>query len=125
MGATEVAANALMTRSQLIARIAQQREHLSLGDVELAVKTMLEHMAEHLASGERIEIRDFGSFSLSHHRARHARNPRTGSPVAIPARYVLHFVPGKALRERVAARRDADAGEEEGVVHEAEGRGQG
>ena len=125
MGATEVVANALMTRSQLIARIAQQREYLSRWDVEIAVKTMLGHMAEHLASGERIEIRDFGSFSLRRHRARRSRNPRTGSPVVIPARYVLHFVAGKALRERVDARRDAHAREEEGIVHEAEGRGQG
>ena len=114
-----------MIRSQLIARIAQHCEHLSHGDVERAVKTMLGHMAEHLASGERIEIRGFGSFSLRRHRARRARNPRTGSPVVIPARHVVHFVPGKALRKRVDARRDADAGEEEGVVHEAEGRGQG
>ena len=103
-----------MIRSQLIARLAQQREHLSGWDVEAAVNTMLEHMGAHLASGGRIEIRGFGSFSLRHHSARRARNPRTGEPVARPARYVVHFKPGRALRERVDGRRDADAGKEEG-----------
>ena len=77
------------------------------------MKTMLAHMAEHLASGGRIEIRGFGSFSLRHHRARRARNPRTGAPVARPARYVVHFKPGRALRERVDTRRGARAVEEE------------
>ena len=108
-----------------MARLAQQRETLARTDVEAAVKTMLNHMAEHLAGGGRIEIRGFGSFSLRYHRARFGRNPRTGAPVARPAEYAVHFKPGKALRERVAAHRDADVGEEEGVVHEAEGRGQG
>ena len=48
----------IVTRSQLIARLAKQRESLTHGDVEAAVKTMLEH----LAGGERIEIRGFGCF---------------------------------------------------------------
>ena len=96
-----------MTRSQLIARLAQQRGALSRWDVEAAVKTMLEHMAGHLADGGRIEIRDFGSFSLRYRRARLGRNPRTGAPVAKPAGHAVHFKAGKALRERVDARRDA------------------
>ena len=101
---TIAVARTSMIRSQLIARLAQQRDALSLGDIEAAVKTMLEHMAGHLAGGGRIEIRGFGSLTLRHHRARIARNPRTGEPVARPASHVVHFKPGKALRERVDAR---------------------
>ena len=92
-----------MTRSQLIARLAKRRESLSNADVEVAVKSMLEHLAEHLAGGGRIEIRGFGSFSLRPRRARLARNPRTGAPVSTPAEYVVHFKPGKALRDAVRA----------------------
>ena len=90
-----------MNRSQLIARLAQQRESLSHGDVEAAVKTMLEHMVGHLAGGGRIEIRGFGSFSVRYRRPRLARNPRTGAAVAVPTQHAVHFKPGKALRERV------------------------
>ena len=62
---------------------------------------MLEHMAACLAEGGRIEIRGFGSFSLHFRPARAARNPKTGTPISLPARYAPYFRPGKALRERV------------------------
>ena len=53
------------------------------------------------AAGGRIEVRGFGSFSLHFRPARAARNPRTGTPIVLPARYAPYFRPGKALRERV------------------------
>ena len=90
-----------MTKSELIERIAMSQSQLSSKDVELAVKTMLEHMAQTLASGERIEIRGFGSFSLHYRPPRVGRNPKSGDPVSLPAKYVPHFKPGKELRERV------------------------
>ncbi len=90
-----------MTKSELIERIAQKQAQLAYRDVELAVKTILEHMAERLANGDRIEIRGFGSFSLHFRPGRVGRNPKTGSPVSLPAKYVPHFKPGKELRERV------------------------
>ena len=51
--------------------------------------------------GERIEVRGFGSFSLHYRKPKMARNPKTGNPVPLPGRYVVHFKPGKELRERV------------------------
>ena len=90
-----------MTKSELIERIAQKQSQLVHRDVELAVKTILEHMAECLAGGGRIEIRGFGSFSLHFRSGRVGRNPKTGAPVSLPAKYVPHFKPGKKLRERV------------------------
>ena len=90
-----------MTKSELIERIAQKQTHLVYRDVELAVKTILEQMAQWLASGDRIEIRGFGSFSLHYRPQRLGRNPKTGAPVALPAKHVPHFKPGKELRERV------------------------
>ena len=90
-----------MTKSELIERIAQKQSQLVHRDVELAVKAILEHMAECLAGGGRIEIRGFGSFSLHFRSGRVGRNPKTGAPVSLPAKYVPHFKPGKRLRERV------------------------
>lgn len=90
-----------MTKSELIRRIAHKQALLAGRDVELAVKVMLEHMTACLAAGRRIEIRGFGSFSLHFRRGRVGRNPRTATPVALPSKYVPHFKPGKALRERV------------------------
>jgi len=98
-----------MTKSELIERIAQKQAQLAHRDVELAVKMMLEHMAERLASGDRIEIRGFGSFSLHFRPGRVGRNPKTGAPVSLPAKYVPHFKPGKELRERVDGRRAGSA----------------
>ena len=90
-----------MTKSELIEAIAARQAQLSSKDVELAVKTVLEHMSQALAAGERIEIRGFGSFSLHHRAPRMGRNPKTGESVALPGKHVPHFKPGKALRERV------------------------
>ena len=90
-----------MTKSELIESLVKKQSQLGYRDVELAVKTMLEHMGQTLASGERIEIRGFGSFSLHYRPPRVGRNPKSGDPVSLPAKYVPHFKPGKELRERV------------------------
>jgi integration host factor subunit beta len=90
-----------MTKSELIDVIAKDQNHLAYRDVELAVKCVLEQMSQALASGERIEIRGFGSFSLHYRPPRQGRNPKTGTTVALAGKYVPHFKPGKELRERV------------------------
>jgi nucleoid DNA-binding protein len=58
---------------------------LSSKDVELAIKTMLEQMSQCLATGDRIEIRGFGSFSLHYRAPRVGRNPKPVSPSASTA----------------------------------------
>jgi integration host factor subunit beta len=90
-----------MTKSELIERISAVQTQLSAKDVELAVKMILDHMAEALAEGERIEIRGFGSFSLHYREARLGRNPKTGEKVELAGKFVPHFKPGKELRDRV------------------------
>lgn len=90
-----------MTKSELIESIASKQTQLSSKDVELAVKTILEHMSQALSNGERIEIRGFGSFSLHFREPRRGRNPKTGDAVELSGKYVPHFKPGKELRERV------------------------
>lgn len=92
-----------MTKSELIEVIAKSQNHLAIRDVELAVKCMLEQMSQSLATGERIEIRGFGSFSLHFRPPRVGRNPKTGESVQLEGKSVPHFKPGKELRERVNA----------------------
>jgi len=90
-----------MMKSELIERIARKQSHLAYKDVELAVKSLLEQMSNALSSGDRIEIRGFGSFSLHYRPPRSGRNPKIGDSVSLPGKYVPHFKPGKELRERV------------------------
>ena len=90
-----------MTKSELIEQIAGRQDQLSTKDVELAIKLVLEYMTQALASGDRIEIRGFGSFSLHYRAPRMGRNPKTGDAVTLPGKYVPHFKPGKEMRDRV------------------------
>ena len=90
-----------MTRSDLIAKLAQRYPQLLAKDADLAVKVILDAMAETLARGGRIEIRGFGSFALNYRPPRIGRNPKSGDKVQVPAKYVPHFKAGKELRERV------------------------
>ena len=90
-----------MTKSELIERIVTHQGLLSSKDVELAIKTMLEQMSQCLATGDRIEIRGFGSFSLHYRAPRVGRNPKTGEEVPITPRRVVTFRPSQMLREFV------------------------
>ncbi|MBM4192538.1 MAG: integration host factor subunit beta [Gammaproteobacteria bacterium] len=90
-----------MTKSELIELITVKQRHLPPKDIEIALKQILEIMSDALATGERIEIRGFGSFSLHFRLPRQGRNPKTGEAVVSSGKYVPHFKPGKDLREHV------------------------
>lgn len=90
-----------MTRSDLVEELAGRFPQLTYRDTEYAVKAILDAMNEALVKGHRIEIRGFGSFSVSRRPPRVGRNPRSGESVDIPEKRVPHFKPGKALRETV------------------------
>ena len=90
-----------MTKSELIEALARQQNHLAYRDVELAVKSILEQMSQTLATGGRIEVRGFGSFSLHYRPPRMGRNPKTGESVSLSGKHVPHFKPGRELRDRV------------------------
>ena len=90
-----------MTKSDLIDVLAAEQDHLAYKDVEDAVRKVIDRMSAALASGERIEIRGFGSFSLHYRPPRVGRNPKTGDAVALAGKYVPHFKPGKELKELV------------------------
>ena len=93
-----------MTKSDLVEQLAARLGQATHRDAEYAVKTILDALSEALVRGHRVEIRGFGSFSVNRRPPRMGRNPRSGESVAIPEKRVLHFKPGKALREAVDAR---------------------
>jgi integration host factor subunit beta len=92
-----------MRKSELIENLVDRFQDLPVRDVEVAVKSIIEHMTEALQEGDRIEIRGFGSFSLHHRAPRIGRNPKTGESVSLEAKRVPHFKPGKELRDEVDA----------------------
>jgi integration host factor subunit beta len=92
-----------MTKSELIAYLAERFPQLVAKDADFAVKTILDAISEALAVGQRIEIRGFGSFSLNRRPPRIGRNPKSGEKVMVPEKRAPHFKPGKELRERVDA----------------------
>ena len=90
-----------MTRLDLIKVLSKKQKYLAAKDVEVAVKSLINILSDSLSSGERVEIRGFGSFNLQYHEPRSGRNPRTGESVKIPGKHVPHFKPSKELKKRV------------------------
>ena len=90
-----------MTRSDLIAALAERFPRLVAKDAEIAVKEILDAIGQSLSQGGRVEIRGFGSFGLNYHPARTGRNPKTGDKVEVAPKYVPHFKAGKEMRERI------------------------
>lgn len=90
-----------MTKSELTVNLSRKLNHLPHNDIEQSVNNILKLMSQSLSSGERIEVRGFGSFSLHHRPARIGRNPKTGESVPLPAKFAPHFKPGVELRKRV------------------------
>jgi integration host factor subunit beta len=90
-----------ITKSDLVKALSKNQRYLAPKDVEVAVNSLINMLSNSLSSGERIEIRGFGSFNLHYRPSRIGRNPRTGESVNIAGKYIPHFKPGKELRKRV------------------------
>ncbi len=90
-----------MIRSELVQKIANENSDLRLEEVEKIVDTFFDSIVDQLASGGRVELRGFGAFSTRSRDSRTGRNPRTGEAVAVEAKNVPYFKPGKEMRERL------------------------
>ncbi len=90
-----------MTRSELIASLAEENPHLTIADVERIVGALFDEMPAALSRGERVELRGFGAFTVKQRQARAGRNPRTGEAVEVAQKCVPFFKAGKELRERI------------------------
>ena len=92
-----------MTKSELIARIAELNPHLYQSDAEKIVSTVFDEISAALANGNRVELRGFGVFSVRSRNARAGRNPRTGEQVSVEAKNVPFFKAGKKLKDMLNA----------------------
>ena len=90
-----------ITRSDLIKAINNRIPGLSEKDTDEAVRMLLKAMTDSLTSGRRIEIRGFGAFGLNLRPSRGGRNARTGESVEVPAKFAVHFKPGKDMKDNV------------------------
>jgi len=90
-----------MTKSELVEIIADAQGEITRREAEVVVNTIFTAVGDALASGDRVELRGFGSFTTRQRQPRLGRNPKTGTSVSVPAKVVPHFKPGKELRERV------------------------
>ena len=95
-----------MTKSELILRLAEKNPHLYQRDVERIVSTVFEEISAALATGDRVELRGFGAFSVKNRDAWTGRNPRTGETVHVARKSVPFFKVGKDLRIRLNAPQD-------------------
>ena len=90
-----------MTKSELIARLAEQNPTLYHRDIERLVNTVFDTITTALVEGNRVELRGFGAFSIRERKARLGRNPRTGEAVNVDAKRMPFFKMGKGMKERL------------------------
>ncbi|WP_298091962.1 integration host factor subunit beta [uncultured Sphingomonas sp.] len=90
-----------MIRSELVHKIADENPELTPREVELIVTTFFDSIIRRLSENGRVELRGFGAFSTRPRDARTGRNPRTGEKVAVDAKRVPYFKPGKEMRARL------------------------
>lgn len=92
-----------MNKSELLVMMAEKHPQWTEKLIVMAVDCLLDGIGDALAAGRRVEVRGFGCLGLNCRQARIARNPRTGTQVSVPMRYLPYFKAGKGLREAVAA----------------------
>jgi integration host factor subunit beta len=87
-----------MTKAELVEEVSE-KTGLPKKQAEIVVNTVFESIVETLKTGEKIELRGFGSFRIRQRDSRMGRNPKTGDKVDVPAKRIPYFKPGKELRE--------------------------
>jgi integration host factor subunit beta len=90
-----------MIRSELVQKLATENLSLSLREVDSIVSIFFDEISAQLCVGGRVELRGFGAFSTRSRESRAGRNPRTGETVAITAKRVPYFKPGKEIRSKL------------------------
>jgi len=90
-----------MTKAELTEALVEKIDRITKKEAELIVNVVLKSISDSLASGDKVELRGFGSFKIKERRSREGRNPKTGEKVFVEAKKVPYFKAGKELRERV------------------------
>ncbi len=90
-----------MTKAELVEKVSEKVDGLTKKQTEVIINTIFDSIKDALSSGDKIEIRGFGSFKIRSRKMREGRNPKTGTPVSVPAKKVPFFKAGKELKELV------------------------
>lgn len=90
-----------MTQVDLVAQVAE-KAGISKSAAQSATKAVFDTVADAVAGGDTVIVRDFGTFSAAQHGERTGRNVQTGEPIKIPARKAPKFKAAKSLRDRLA-----------------------
>ncbi len=88
-----------MNKSQLIKNLSEKVDFLQEGDLDQTVNTILNLISSSLTNGDRIELRNFGTFSIRSREQRVSRNPKTGTSVLVETKYHPYFRASKYLKE--------------------------
>ncbi len=89
-----------MIKAEILKRIVKD-SFLTKTQAREVLNIILEEIGDALARGEKVTFVGFGTFRVVERPARKGRNPRTGKTIEIPAKKVVKFIPGKALKERI------------------------
>ncbi|HEV7920409.1 MAG TPA: integration host factor subunit beta [Thermoanaerobaculia bacterium] len=99
--ADDAAAKAgVMTKAELVDEVARVVQ-LTKKQAETIVNIVFDSIVDSLRSGQKIELRGFGSFRLRSRKSRTGRNPKTGEKVEVPSKKIPYFKPGKELKELI------------------------
>jgi integration host factor subunit beta len=89
-----------LTKADLVDKVTELGD-LTRRDGEIIVDLLFDSVIGALKSGDKIEIRGFGSFRTRQRNSRVGRNPKTGAKVEVPAKKVPFFKPSKELRDLI------------------------
>ena len=90
-----------MNKSDLVIKISNKLVHLKKIDIEEATGQLTGFITKTLSRKDRVEIRQFGTFSTRKSAARLARNPKTGTSISVQSKFHTYFRPSKSLKEEI------------------------
>ena len=96
-----------MIRSELVQKIVEDNPALNVADAERIVTTIFDEIISSISSGNRVELRGFGAFSVKKREARTGRNPKTGDAVSVDSKHIPFFKTRKLLRDRLNGNNDS------------------
>ena len=88
-----------MNKSELIGILSDKQAFLSKEDANESINLIVDFLAESLSEGNRVELRNFGTFSVRRRDKRLSRNPRTGKSISVEEKYYPYFRASKSLKE--------------------------
>jgi integration host factor subunit beta len=90
-----------LNKSDLIIKIMNLNSQINQKEIENSVNTFFDTITISLTNSQKVELRGFGSFGVKKREARLARNPKTGSTVAVSAKKISFFKMGKGMKEQL------------------------